>query len=62
MVMGFPVCQNPSPLEPIVSGRISVPVPARSGIPRHIVALHFKVRLAGGGGHLVESYLRLYSA
>jgi hypothetical protein len=36
--------------------------PARSGIPRHIVALHFKVRLAGGGGHLVESYLRLYSA
>ena len=27
-----------------------------------IVALHFKVRLAGDGGHLVESYLRLYSA
>lgn len=35
---------------------------ARSGIPQHIVALHFRFRLAGGGGHLVEKYLWLYFA
>ena len=61
--MGFPVCQNPSPLEPIVSGPHFGPgIPQRSGIPRHIVALHCRFRLAGGGGHLVEKYLWLYFA